>query len=232
MTRSRAATLSTVNAASQLTLQALSTPRSQQASGTSTATSYLEDSDASVVASSSSRTSTFEYANESGTGSSDYEDEDVQIDSSPEQSEASSDAESIFDPEPPAAKRVKVWKLHEPTVKAPSTKDPSTTEDPPATVVPKKPPPPDRQIKIKDAWNFKSGVNENLPPISNIVEIFDDLTEKAMDLGLGKAIQHLGARKLKLATMCSGTESPLLALQLVSESKYKHPKLPKHQSVS
>ena len=50
-------------------------------------------------------------------------------------------------------------------------------------------------------------------------DIFDDMAKKAMDLGLGKAIDHFGGRKLKIATMCSGTESPILALGMVADSR-------------
>lgn len=162
----------------------------------------------------SSRTSTLEYVDESGSALSNNEDTDLSLHSSSEHSETSSDAY----PKPPAAKRVKVLEL--PNLEM-------VPEEPKQE--PKRKAPPNMQVKTKDAWNFKSGVNEKLPPISNIVEIFDDLTGKAMDLGLGKAIQHLGSRKLKLATMCSGTESPLLALKLVSESKHKHPNISKHR---
>ena len=213
VTRSRAAHLSAATAVSLLTIQAASARPSHQVTETPTTTSSSVELDASDLASLSSSTSTFEYADDSGSASSDHEEADVHVASSSEYSETSSGGY----PNPPAAKRIKVLDLPKPEM---------VPEEP------TKPPPPNRQIKLKDAWNFKSGVNEKLPPINNIVEIFDDLTRKAIDLGLGEAIQHLGPRKLKLATMCSGTESPLLALQLVSESKYKRQTIrhPKHRS--
>lgn len=229
ITRSQAATLPTVNAVNQLTLQAPSSRYNLRARGTPTTTSYSKASDDLNVVSLSSRTSTLENVNESGSAVLDGEDADMQVDNDSEYTETGSDAY----PKPPAAKRIKVLHLPKPEMVPEVPEVPEKPEVPEVPEVPEKPevpevpevpepdPPPNMQIKTKDAWNFRGGINEKLPPISNIVEIFDDLTRKAMDLGLGKAIQHLGSRKLKLATMCSGTESPLLALQLVSESKYR-----------
>ncbi|KAF2421845.1 hypothetical protein EJ08DRAFT_682862, partial [Tothia fuscella] len=56
-----------------------------------------------------------------------------------------------------------------------------------------------------------------LPPISNISEIFLDTTRKALDRGLNRVTEGLGDRPLRAATMCSGTESPLLALKVVQQ---------------
>ena len=70
------------------------------------------------------------------------------------------------------------------------------------------------------AYKFKPGVHEELPPISDIQEIFDDLTSKAHQLGLGKGLDHLKNKELKVATMCSGTESPLLALEMIRDSRF------------
>ncbi|KAK6528033.1 hypothetical protein TWF281_009290 [Arthrobotrys megalospora] len=53
----------------------------------------------------------------------------------------------------------------------------------------------------------------NLPPLSDIDEIFADLTKNHS--GLVEVAKHLNERPLRVATMCSGTESPLLALGLM-----------------
>lgn len=56
----------------------------------------------------------------------------------------------------------------------------------------------------------------DLPPISDLQLIFDDIISRApavVDLFGTK-----GIRKLRVATMCSGTESPLLALGLMGRS--------------
>ncbi|KZF20059.1 hypothetical protein L228DRAFT_233492 [Xylona heveae TC161] len=67
-------------------------------------------------------------------------------------------------------------------------------------------------------WTYKSGLCEKYPPIYDINAIFKDISKKALKLGFKDVINQLGGQKLKVATMCSGTESPLLALELVTES--------------
>jgi site-specific DNA-cytosine methylase len=58
----------------------------------------------------------------------------------------------------------------------------------------------------------------SLPPIENIRDIFSDITTKAIHAGLDRVVEHIKDRPLRVATMCSGTESPLLALKLVQHS--------------
>lgn len=63
-----------------------------------------------------------------------------------------------------------------------------------------------------------------MPPISDIEEIFADMVDRIpaiVDLA-----RKLKGRELRVATMCSGTESPLLALRLISRAiSLKHPEL-------
>ncbi|KAH8110784.1 hypothetical protein DFH11DRAFT_1708434 [Phellopilus nigrolimitatus] len=61
-----------------------------------------------------------------------------------------------------------------------------------------------------------SPANSNLPPISSIPAIFKDLVSRIPEIS-GVA-ERIKGRKLRVATMCSGTESPLLALELVQNS--------------
>ncbi|KAL4749268.1 hypothetical protein BDW72DRAFT_194991 [Aspergillus terricola var. indicus] len=63
---------------------------------------------------------------------------------------------------------------------------------------------------------------QHLPPLYKLNDIFKSLTERAIDLGLDKVLAHLGNRRLRVATVCSGTESPLLALELVKENLQKY----------
>ncbi len=58
------------------------------------------------------------------------------------------------------------------------------------------------------------------PPMHSLREIFAHMTLKALDLGLGNALEHLGSRKLQIATMCSGTEAPILALNEIQEGRH------------
>ncbi|OAX82532.1 hypothetical protein ACJ72_03117 [Emergomyces africanus] len=64
----------------------------------------------------------------------------------------------------------------------------------------------------------KPGLNRNLPPISRIEDIFDDISIKAERNGFSNFLEHIGLRNLRVATMCSGTEAPLLALEMVTGS--------------
>ena len=66
-------------------------------------------------------------------------------------------------------------------------------------------------------YTYRVGIDESLQPLSKIDEIFVDMTERACKLGFKKVVDHLKTRKLRVATMCSGTESPILALQLISD---------------
>ncbi|KAF7185894.1 DNA repair protein rad5 [Pseudocercospora fuligena] len=66
--------------------------------------------------------------------------------------------------------------------------------------------------------NGGNGLDFSLPLISDITEIFQDLTRRALDLGFDKTVRELANRPIRVATMCSGTESPLLALEMISDA--------------
>jgi site-specific DNA-cytosine methylase len=75
------------------------------------------------------------------------------------------------------------------------------------------------------------GIDFNLPPIDNIDDAFVDMAAKAVELGLVNALNKLNGRRINVATMCSGTESPLLAFELLSKALKKagQPSLNVHQ---
>ncbi|KAJ7130633.1 hypothetical protein C8R44DRAFT_872419 [Mycena epipterygia] len=56
----------------------------------------------------------------------------------------------------------------------------------------------------------------DLPPIHEIPAIFADLVSRIPKIK--DVAQHVEGRKLRVATMCSGTESPLLALELIQKA--------------
>ena len=56
--------------------------------------------------------------------------------------------------------------------------------------------------------------------MSKLDDIYEDMTGRAMELGFERVLGHLGERPLRVVTVCSGTESPLLALEMVQKSKY------------
>jgi hypothetical protein len=62
------------------------------------------------------------------------------------------------------------------------------------------------------------GIDLNLPPLNNIHDITLDMASRAIELGLGDVLRKLAGVRINVATMCSGTESPLLFLELLSEA--------------
>ncbi|KAE9396876.1 hypothetical protein BT96DRAFT_921812 [Gymnopus androsaceus JB14] len=63
---------------------------------------------------------------------------------------------------------------------------------------------------VKNADSF------NLPPLHDIPAIFSDLVSRCPKIK--DVATRIEGRKLRVATMCSGTESPLLALELIQQS--------------
>ncbi|CAD0018753.1 unnamed protein product [Aureobasidium pullulans] len=89
------------------------------------------------------------------------------------------------------------------------------------------------------ASNQPKAVNKKAQPMSDIGDIFSDITNKSSkpivrdpelnddepeiidhitERTYKDVLDHLGGRRLRVATMCSGTESPLLALEMISEA--------------
>ena len=58
-----------------------------------------------------------------------------------------------------------------------------------------------------------------LKPIKNLSDAFEDLTLRAMKNGLRQVLATLAGRAIRVATMCSGTESPIVALELIRDCK-------------
>ena len=58
------------------------------------------------------------------------------------------------------------------------------------------------------------------PPIHEIPAIFSDLVSRIPQIK--EVAEHLKGRKMRVATMCSGTESPLLALNLIQRYILEH----------
>ncbi|KAH7343761.1 hypothetical protein B0J17DRAFT_713921 [Rhizoctonia solani] len=56
----------------------------------------------------------------------------------------------------------------------------------------------------------------HLPPMASIPDMFADIVGRMPELQ--KVSKHLNGRPLRVATMCSGTESPLLALGMISRA--------------
>lgn len=74
----------------------------------------------------------------------------------------------------------------------------------------------DAPIISKKVAKSSAPDESDLPPIYDIPTIFSDIVKripKIKDVAV-----HIAGRKLRVATMCSGTESPLLALELIQKS--------------
>lgn len=61
-----------------------------------------------------------------------------------------------------------------------------------------------------------SSESSDLPPIHDIAAIFSDMVARTPEMK--SVTKHLQGRPLRVATMCSGTESPLLALEMIRRS--------------
>lgn len=59
----------------------------------------------------------------------------------------------------------------------------------------------------------------DLPPMHSLDDIYASMTSHAMANGLGGFLGHMD-RPLRVATVCSGTESPLLALEMVQRCMF------------
>ncbi|KAF5350208.1 hypothetical protein D9758_007844 [Tetrapyrgos nigripes] len=62
--------------------------------------------------------------------------------------------------------------------------------------------------------------SSHLPPIHDIPLIFSDLVSRIPKIK--DVAERVSGRKIRVATMCSGTESPLLALELIQDSIREH----------
>jgi hypothetical protein len=60
-------------------------------------------------------------------------------------------------------------------------------------------------------------------PLTTIPEIFEDFTDQLYEkfiVPLGKFCSKFGEKPLNVLTFCSGTESPILAMNMVQKSKF------------
>jgi hypothetical protein len=63
------------------------------------------------------------------------------------------------------------------------------------------------------------GLATGVAPLHDIEEIFEVSVKKACGQGLEDALKYFEGRSIRVATMCSGTESPLLALNLIAKGE-------------
>ena len=80
-----------------------------------------------------------------------------------------------------------------------------------------------------ELFTFTPGIDQSLPALSDIQDIFDDIISRAYESGFNEAVDLLDGRVINVATMCSGTESPLLALEMIHDGKLANLTLAKHR---
>lgn len=82
-----------------------------------------------------------------------------------------------------------------------------------------------KKKRVESASQPKAGkgIDLSLPPLNSVEDCFADLTANGLLHGLAEALVGLGDTCIKVATMCSGTEAPLLALGEISKGwSYYH----------
>jgi hypothetical protein len=58
--------------------------------------------------------------------------------------------------------------------------------------------------------------------MTSLIEIFEDLVDRWKKINGSKVdafLEFVKGRRIRIATMCSGTESPVLALNIIVESQ-------------
>ena len=87
-----------------------------------------------------------------------------------------------------------------------------------------------RAVKAAKAANklnnlvIHNGLDRSLPPIHSLPDIFEDMVLTGLDesksLKVQDFVNHVQGRALRVGTMCSGTECPILALGLVNDGEF------------
>ncbi|KAL8824594.1 MAG: hypothetical protein Q9191_004950 [Dirinaria sp. TL-2023a] len=80
-----------------------------------------------------------------------------------------------------------------------------------------------RVVSVRSSVDTKerglsSKIDERLRPISKVGDMFYDMVSNALGLGLQEAVETLWGKTTTFATMCSGTESPLLAMKEIQRA--------------
>ena len=68
-----------------------------------------------------------------------------------------------------------------------------------------------------DVQDSTEGAAQGLPPITSLRSMFSILIDSAVQHGLTQFLEHSPVKRLCVATMCSGIESPIFALQMIKD---------------
>lgn len=75
--------------------------------------------------------------------------------------------------------------------------------------------------QLRHNFSPKNGLAGDLPPIHDLKQIFEQITLHAVHKdGFREFLKVLKGRELRVATVCSGTESPILALEMVVSREF------------
>ena len=83
-----------------------------------------------------------------------------------------------------------------------------------------------KQAQAKNLkFDHVQAFNGDVEPISEPQDMFEDMVRRANESaaikgkkGVSQLLEHVGDRPIRVATMCSGTESPVLALKMIAKA--------------
>lgn len=67
-----------------------------------------------------------------------------------------------------------------------------------------------------------AGLDKNKPPLHEFRQIFESIASRALKLGFRKVLNKLGNKEIRVATMCSGTDAPVLAIRSIDTGLLFH----------
>ncbi|CAI6335508.1 unnamed protein product [Periconia digitata] len=85
-----------------------------------------------------------------------------------------------------------------------------------------------RQASARNDPKRSDAIDTSLPPVNNVEDCVLDMCSKALGKGLEEALERFAGRQINVATMMSGTESPVIFMQLLSNSLQTLGKEPVH----
>lgn len=72
--------------------------------------------------------------------------------------------------------------------------------------------------QLRENFSPRNGLAGDLPPIHDLSDIFKQIaTDTSKQNGFKELFAALNGRPLRVATVCSGTESPVLALEMIAQ---------------
>ncbi|KAJ5171903.1 hypothetical protein N7492_004496 [Penicillium capsulatum] len=99
-----------------------------------------------------------------------------------------------------------------PAASDPNDDSTNTDNDQPAFTIPIIP-----EVLRSQPQTGRRYLDTSLPPMHDLNAIFNDILKKARQLGFEEFLNKLAKRPLRVATVCSGTESPVLALEMIQK---------------